>query len=829
MMDIQQELEWEQVMIDRGIDRFRRAQQEALDNNRATETSAGSRLMTSYVQSVKDHIIDYLDGKVRQRGQVAKLMSVIPADMQAMIAMKAMLGCIAESKSYMSVAKDIGSRIEDEIRLAKFKADHGTYFDQIMRNLQDRNNKSYEYQRNSIMGSMRNQKDEEADYWSDEQKFKVGQQLVHLVVESSDLFELERYKQSDSRAKKSMGIKVKPTATCVQWITEHNDEMQMLMPDRMPMIQPPMDWVDAEDGGYVHPQLRMTTPLIIASKIKQAKARKYLKRYNDADMPKVLASVNAIQRTGWRVNERVLSVLQDVYRLNLQIGLPRTQPYEIPPVPLAEGVSVRDLAEDDPIRVRFNEWKSEARALHILENERKAKVVASTRTLRMAQELKKHDAMYYVYRMDFRGRTYTATTGLSPQGDDVAKGLLHFAKAKRLGKQGAMWMKINGANKYGTDKIDLPDRINWIDDRRDQWLAVAGDPISNRSIWAAADKPYQFLAWCFEYAEYCIHGDETWSRMPVGLDGSCNGLQHFSAMLRDEVGGAAVNLMPSALPADIYQSVGDVASRKLRGLSLLAAEEHQAARNWLKLIDGSYSGKFPRKLAKPPVMTLPYGSTQRACVDTTAAWLHGNNHKPDFPERSAFQHCLYLSPIIWESIGEVVIAARAAMDWLQKCAGIVAKKGKPLQYTSAIGFPVHQASPKMEEKRISTILNGRVDIRLKVPGDKVDSRLLRQGSSPNFVHNCDSTHMHLTVNDCEARIEDASYAMIHDDFGVHACDTPVLFKSIREQFVWYYTNFDVLADFKAEVEERAGVKLPEPPSKGTLDINLVLGSRFFFA
>jgi DNA-directed RNA polymerase len=38
------------------------------------------------------------------------------------------------------------------------------------------------------------------------------------------------------------------------------------------------------------------------------------------------------------------------------------------------------------------------------------------------------------------------------------------------------------------------------------------------------------------------------SRLPVQIDGSCNGLQHYAALGRDEPGGTAVNLAPSERP-----------------------------------------------------------------------------------------------------------------------------------------------------------------------------------------------------------------------------------------------------------------------------------------
>src|SRR5690606_32168686 len=80
---------------------------------------------------------------------------------------------------------------------------------------------------------------------------------------------------------------------------------------------------------------------------------------------------------------------------------------------------------------------------------------------------------------------------------------------------------------------------------------IAADPISYRE-WTDADVPFQFLAWCFEYADYKRNPVEFTSRIPLGQDGSCNGLQHFSAMLRDSAGGRATNLLPDVIQHDIY-------------------------------------------------------------------------------------------------------------------------------------------------------------------------------------------------------------------------------------------------------------------------------------
>ena len=45
------------------------------------------------------------------------------------------------------------------------------------------------------------------------------------------------------------------------------------------------------------------------------------------------------------------------------------------------------------------------------------------------------------------------------------------------------------------------------------------------------------------------------SHLPVHQDGSCNGLQHYSALGRDLDGARSVNVFPSEKPQDVYTEV----------------------------------------------------------------------------------------------------------------------------------------------------------------------------------------------------------------------------------------------------------------------------------
>lgn len=43
--------------------------------------------------------------------------------------------------------------------------------------------------------------------------------------------------------------------------------------------------------------------------------------------------------------------------------------------------------------------------------------------------------------------------------------------------------------------------------------------------------------------------------LPVHQDGSCNGLQHYSALGGDPLGAKSVNVLPSDRPQDVYSDV----------------------------------------------------------------------------------------------------------------------------------------------------------------------------------------------------------------------------------------------------------------------------------
>jgi DNA-directed RNA polymerase len=220
-----------------------------------------------------------------------------------------------------------------------------------------------------------------------------------------------------------------------------------------------------------------------------------------------------------------------------------------------------DKDEEPEIDV-LRAWKKQANAVYDLRVEMRSKRIATEMKRFVANKFKDEPEIYFCWTMDWRGRVYPLQPHVNPQADDLGRSLLEYAEAKPLGENGGKWLAIHGANCFGeVDKESFDKRVAWVEANTHKIIEVSKDPINNR-WWAEAEDQWQFLAFCFEWADMVLnYGGDTRqfpSHLSIQLDGTCNGLQNFSALLRDEDGGKATNVVPQDTPSDIYQEVADV-------------------------------------------------------------------------------------------------------------------------------------------------------------------------------------------------------------------------------------------------------------------------------
>lgn len=132
--------------------------------------------------------------------------------------------------------------------------------------------------------------------------------------------------------------------------------------------------------------------------------------------------------------------------------------------------------------------------------------------------------------------------------------------------------------------------------------------------WASSEEPWQTLACCIEIANAVRSGDPSSyvSHYPIHQDGSCNGLQHYAALGRDQVGAESVNLAPSEYPQDVYSAVAKLVER-------LRSEDAEKGVRVAQVLEGF----IKRKVIKQTVMTTVYGVTRYGARLQIAKQLKG--------------------------------------------------------------------------------------------------------------------------------------------------------------------------------------------------------------
>lgn len=804
MATVADQIEWEQECLQRGSEKYYEQQDRLRASGNLEQTDVVSYLFKQRLVELAEALHARAYRTVGRGVQWNRELRNATLDDDyhkiAYIAIRALFNQLSMDKKHNTVLKlclTIGSRIEADLKCMLFEAEHPNYYGTVIESFQKQRVTSYVH-KHKVMMMKFNEFDLDWRDWGKRKQAHIGALVVEdILVIFDDV--VETFKD---RVKLQTTARLRATDGFTVWAKEFEKTKGAMHPQLLPLKITPMDWEEdnLRSGGFYTTQLAAQFPFI---KTKCKTHRAYIKN----KIPhQHITAVNKIQRTPWRINKRVLEVQTIVFEKSLKIGMPSTDKVVVPEYP--EHLKPFHTSElDEHQHAEMEEWKTLAKAAHHREQERKGQILAFQRSYKLAKEIADWDELYFAYNCDFRGRIYCSTTGLTPQGNDTSKGLLQFANAVELGEKGINWLAIHGANTYGEDKLSYRKRLEWVQAHEDAIKQTVSDPIGARDFWGSADKPYQFLAFCMEWAD-CDYGRDptTKSSIPVGMDGSCNGLQHYSAMLRDATGAVSVNLINTGRPQDIYQKVADVTTAKLR------LTDHPYATKWLDV-------GISRKCTKRAVMTLPYGSTQMSCREYVREFLDDNWAKFNLDVEHKRHLAQYLTPFLWEAIGEVVIAARAGMKWLRSSV----QRGVSTEWVTPIGFPVHQYYKIMETMKVRTQIGGgmalncrELDARASIPHTGQN----RNGIAPNFVHSLDSTHMVMSIN----AADDVDFAMIHDDFGTHAGNASAFNKVIRQSFHKLYSENDPLREWG----EQVGADIDSMPPVGKYQLDNVLTAPYFF-
>ena len=519
-------------------------------------------------------------------------------------------------------------------------------------------------------------------------------------------------------------------------------------------------------------------------------------------------SINKLQRTGWKINTRVLeAMLKD------------------------EGNFVSRE------KVVGNKAKEQRRI---------SKLVEWSFTTKKAGYL--GDKTFHQFlEADYRGRLYYSEPFLNYQGSDTARGMLMFSRGKVMDDHGLFWLAVHtacshnksfkideipewceadyktyleqeGLESISIDKMTLEDRVRWTNENIETIRQHGRDLTFDHT----AEKAISFLACCIEWNDYNEShemGEIYRTHLPIPVDGSNNGWQHLGAISKDTHTGKLVGLIPTDIQKDFYVQT----AKELANLT----EDDE-----LKDLLSRMPMKHIRKgISKRGSMTRAYSAGAAKIGENM--WF--DCRAEDYHELYGIteEHCMKLAKILVKAINNVCPGPLKTMGYLQSLAGVaIAQGAETLTWTTPSGFDVDYTCYYSKRCKTRGTIKGydkynkkcQVQHVAQVFTDFPDVRGFMCGISPNYIHSMDASHMSLVIDKWNG-----DFGAVHDSFSTHAPDVELLLGHTKREFIEMYDVDDFYEIIENQlVEDMADVTV-DRPKLGDLNIEEIEDSDYFFA
>lgn len=525
----------------------------------------------------------------------------------------------------------------------------------------------------------------------------------------------------------------------------------------IPMMSPPLPWTSPKIGAY----LVMHSDLIRLPYVTQLQLER-IRNSPKCNLYPVLDSLNQLARVPWKINTRILDVLIKVFNSGGSEKLNVAQPASIVDEELAKLYEKSESAKYQEIQ-KLKQRKSELYSIWC----------DALYRLSLANHYR--DKKFWLpQNMDFRGRVYPLPPHLNHIGSDYSRCLFLFHEGRPLGKDGYRWLKLHCINLIGhKKKSPIAERLAYAEEVLDDIIDSADNPLTGRMWWAESEDPWQTLACCMEIADVsrCPDPAKHICHLPIHQDGSCNGLQHYAALGRDQIGAMSVNLSNMPKPQDVYAEVA-AKVEKIRKFDALSGDETAII----------LKGFITRKVVKQVVMTTVYGVTRfGARLQIERQLKNLDNFPPDFVQQAS----IYLTKNTFVSLRAMFTSAKEIQDWFTQCARLISGiRLQHVEWITPLGLPVFQPYSKPpSNSAIASKYTEKSKARLK---DMPNMAKQKNAFPPNFIHSLDSTHMMLTSLNCEKA--GILFVSVHDCFWTHPSSVTEMNKICRNQFVLLHSQ-----------------------------------------
>lgn len=783
-------------MRELGKARYERGFQRLVEGNEFFKTRPGARIVRKFIHPVASLINErrekYLTGKPTLKSEGSRHLIDYDPYLLALIALRSITESLNGRAPVNSVALRMARLVMMEINAHLILSDPSK---QIVLHRVNRIHSQHRQAKRTLI------RDNQIFDWNIKQLAVIGAFLLQCVLDATGLFEIEMESLGGGKKRRL----VSPTPAFLKWIKNYNEYHSAITPMYLPTLMAPEPWVELDRGGYKLDDELSHGDFFFRVRTADQK-QKYCELLNNKSISHLFEAVNMCQNTAWTINSKVLGVVKELWENNVEVGsLCRREIVKFPKRP------------DSGSPAAMKAWRKTMAFWRHKNMDIKLERASVSRMLWMAERFDQK-VFFFPHNMDFRGRLYPFVTGLSPQGTDLARGLLQFGQFQMITKQKDMdWIMIRGANAYGQDKKTFSNRIKWVISNQDQILAAANDPIRYVAFWSKAEEPFQFLAFCFEYEQWMAKG---WveTRLPILLDATSSVYQMVAMLFRDEDLAALTNLRSNPIPADFYKYIQDQVQERFCKIGT-----HDPVFSKISELE------VTRELIKALVMPYMYGSTKHTAVTILQRWLQDNHPKEFwFSLKQKGLHAIVKE--LYGLVDRSLPILPKAREWLVETGKNLARGKTSVVFWSELGMPIIQECPGYKSKIFKTYLTGIASISILEPTGKQSMRQHGLSFPANFIHSLDASILHMVLMQLNSSFIKSVMA-VHDCFGTHANYVEDLRRLIRQAYFKIFKNPLIILG-----KLQTGAATPgEHPlffeqlptyTQGTFDLNKVLDADY---
>lgn len=781
-------------MLQWGRARYRKAQELFKSQGYASETEAFKKLGKSVHEPVRYAIDKFFKDNAKPNAPVPNWLPFIwdlDPNIIAVLGIKVLFDIISTEPWVTDASFQVAKAIEDEVRYRYFK-ENVTESDWLLLKRDQKDVLSRHRYINKFWDKERKYhkkgRYKRFELWSERNKIRMGSWLLELIRMQSDLFHIRlKWLRSDIPRK---CLTANPEL--FKWVEKFDKNTEILRPFYMALPDVPVDWTENYGGGY---ESDKGLPLMPVMKIKNKDG------ISDRDLSVAFEPLNKLQRVPWRINKKMLEVMDWAWESDLSVGCMEKSQLLEPLEPLKDGA-------DD---AQLTEWKVKAKYIHDYNIRSNQQRMRCLKILNLSKKYSMWNKFYFPYQLDYRGRMYSIPSYVNPQSCDFGRSVLEFYEGVPINNEKeSEWLSVHGANTYGV-KGSFKERIDWVK-QNEKAIVECGSEPKVFKWWMDASDPWAFLHFCIEYAEFKAEGFGYLTRLPVHMDASCNGIQILSLLTRDYKCGKLTNLVPDLEPQDIYKNIADQVYEKLQK----DKSKNSLAGDWLKFgIDRSFTKKI--------VMCKPFGmngyTSKDTLEDAVVAKLKKGIGQP-FSKQDYNEAMIYLASLINKEANKLIKPHIELMRWLKE----VARKEEKLSWTTPFGLEIVQALYSHTVVKLYSIVNMQhtvLNFNSKQKG--ICKTRMARAIVPNFIHSLDASVMMELA--CKS-----TYAMscIHDSFATQSPNAPKMHRDLREIYQRQF-SVDLVEKFKDEVEVQRECILEDSPELGTLDVNALKDCEYIFS